>query len=433
MTGAGPVVDGGVPDLGFTLGGPAGVKSEVVRPTATGVTSEKPGGPDPSDGAGPPQSTPEEQARELVMRIAQALAESGPPGWRELSAVFALTTVLGGGQVSYADDQGQVVQAAIPDEILALADAQRRASAGSGDGPWWRMLVLLDAEGTLEVDYDYGDEPFPDEQLFVPEAYLADLEEFPRRRLPLWLAAYLYHGGRQLRSPAEAAERARADRDAGVTATEAHNDLPDLPAMWVRWAVMSAAFVAVRSEWGPRIMHSMGWFESSRRSGATLYLLPRGRAVLSGGVWNAPSLDAAYTEGAPLPRLYAGAPDWVVDQVLNARAGSGLLSFCYWWTGDRWYRGESPGGEELGEAVPGVWSDDTVEQVVRELVDAAPGDPRADHVSDLLAAAFDGVVTRSHLLAAFGPDADIDTAMNQMTSSGAAIVEPPYSIRGDDR
>lgn len=443
VTGGGQAVRGALPDLGFTLGGPTGARPAIVPPRAIGDVAETPNGSGPpgadhgpgaTEGPMPAGARPslDEQARELVERIAQALAESGPPGWRELSAVFALTSVVGGGQVRYADDGDQVMQAAVADDILTLADAQRRASAGAGDGPWWRMFVWLDADGRLEVDYDYGDEPFPDEQLFAPEAYLADLEEFPRQRLPVWLDAYLHHADRQIRPPAVAAEQARADLAAGVAATQSHNDFPDLPTMWVRWTVMAAAFVAVRSQWGPRIMPSMGWFEGARRSGATLYLLPRGRAVLSGGVWNAPSLAAAYGGSAQLPLLYAGAPDWVTDQVLNARAGSGLLSFCYWWSGDRWYRGESPAGEDLAEALPGVWSDDTVEQVVRGLVEAGPGDLRASHVSDLLAAAYEGEVTRSHLLSVFGADADLDTAMNQMTLSGAAIVSPP-SIREHDR
>ncbi|WP_405179631.1 hypothetical protein OG225_38655 [Nocardia sp. NBC_01377] len=436
VAGAGPLAGGGLPDLGFTLGAPLGAIPAVEPvPVAEGTpASAEPGevtGAEPEvagEVAGEIPSpdleqTPEERGHELAVRIAHELGEMGPQGWRELTAVFTLTVELGGGEVLYVGDEDQVLRVAVPDGILEIAAEHRRVSAMLGDGPWWRLFMRLDADGQLEVDYDYGDEPFPDEQLFAPEAYLADLEEFPRQRLPVWLAAYLFHDGRQTRPATYAAQQARADRAAGVAAVESHVDLPDLPTTWVRWTVMSAAFVAVRSEWGPRIMPSFGWFEGSRRSGATLYLLPRGRAVLSGGVWDAPALAAAYQDGAELPKVYAGAPEWVVDQVLNARAGSGLLSFCYWWSDEQWYRGESPGGPDLGEAVPGIWDDDSVEQVIRDLIGAGPDDPRAAHVGALLTAGFEGDITRAHLLAVFGEEADIDAAMNQLTMSGAATVE----------
>ncbi|WP_410873864.1 hypothetical protein [Nocardia sp. A7] len=371
-----------------------------------------------------PESTSEERARELVIRIARALGEMGPPGWQELSAVFTMTVALGGGQVNYVDAEEQVLQASVPEDVLALAAEQRVVSADAGDGPWWRLLMRLDTEGELEVDYDYGDDPFPDDQLFAPEAYLADLAEYPRRELPMWLSAYLFHDDRQTRSPAVAAERARADRESGTAAVATHDELPELPAIWVRWTVLSAAFVAVRSEWGPRIMPSFGWFEGAQRSGATLYLLPRARAVLSGGVWEADALRAAYRNGSELPPVYAGAPAWVTDQVLNARAATGMVSFCYWWLEDRWYRGAGSETDRIDEAMPGIWSDDAAELVVRGLIGAGPGSLAADHVADLLVAAYEGALTRGHVLAVFGADADIDSAMHQLTMSGAAIVEP---------
>jgi hypothetical protein len=90
--------------------------------------------------------------------------------------------------------------------------------------------------------------------------------------------------------------------------------------------------------------------------------------VLSGGVWNAPELAAAYNDGIRLPDLYAGAPEWVAGQVLNHRAASGLLSFCYWWENGRWYCGESPGPDRFIEAVPGVWTSDTVVDMVSGLL-----------------------------------------------------------------
>ena len=65
----------------------------------------------------------------------------------------------------------------------------------------------------------------------------------------------------------------------------------------------------------------------------------------------------------------------------------------------------------------------TIMGVFGGLIGAGPGSLAADHVADLLVAAYEGAVTRGHVLAVFGADADIDSAMHQLTMSGAAIVE----------
>lgn len=185
--------------------------------------------------------------------------------------------------------------------------------------------------------------------------------------------------------------------------------------MWARWAAISAAFVAEDSPWGPRISTSLGWFEGSTRSGSTLHLIPGNRAVLSGGVWNAPELDAAYNDGAPLPHPYLGAPAWVAEPVLNPRTANGLLSFCYWWDGAHWYRGESPIPDGLGPALPGVWTDHDTVDVVTALV----GEHRTSAVTELVTAAEAGSATRSLLVRAFGDDTvKADSAYYQLLLAG---------------
>ncbi|MBF6327539.1 hypothetical protein IU452_03295 [Nocardia transvalensis] len=359
-------------------------------------------------------------------RIARDLAAAGPQGWRRLEAAFAVTAVAEVAQIVFFDDQQRSVRIPASEAVLALVREQREVSAGLSEGPWWRLLLQLDNAGRLEVDYDYGDDPFPDDQLFRPEVYRADLQAYPRERLPVWLAAYIGHAGRQSRPPAEAARRARDDRSAGVRPVVSERDFPTLPTMWSRWAVMAAAFVGRESEWGPRVLPSLGWFEGSRRSGSTLYLLPGGRAVLSGGVWNAPELDAAYNDDAPMPGLYAGAPEWVANPVLNPRAANGLLSFCYWWENGRWYRGASPAADRLAEAVPGFWTADTVTDVIAGLVAEQPTERQRAAVADLVSAAEVGVVTRDTLVDAFGDDGgfDIDSAFYQLTMAGVTLTLP---------
>jgi hypothetical protein len=192
------------------------------------------------------------------------------------------------------------------------------------------------------------------------------------------------------------------------------NELPDLAVLWARWAVLSAAFVAVGSRRGPRVGPSVGLFESAGRSGSTLTLLPGDRAVLSGGVWDAPVLDAVYNAGAAMPKFFAGAPDWVTDPVLNSRVGTGLLSFCYWWEEGLWYRGESAPMAECAPALPAVWTAGTVAGVIDSLLDDRSGETSAA-AELLVSAAQTGTVTRAAIVDVFGygDQVDIDGALFQ--------------------
>ncbi len=411
------------PDVSFSLIGPSTDAAGEAGLDRTGGQVAEATGP---AGSG--------DSWELAQQVGRALAEIGPPGWGYLEAAIAVTVGAEAGTVTYTDGD-RSVQVESPRRVLQLARRQREAVARTGSEPWWRLLVNVtavrdgDDDLAIDVEYDHGEEPFPPGQLFAPDAYHADLQAYPRAHLPVWLSAYLSHADRQARTPQQAAEQARADKAARVWAMLAENEFPDFPVLWARWVTLAAAFVAVGSQWGPRVLPAGGVFESSKRGGSTLYLLPGGRAVLSGGVWDAPALRAAYADDEPLPNLYAGAPDWVTDLVLNPRAATGLLSFCYWWQGDRWYRGESPSARECATAVPGVWTARTVTDIVASLV--APTSNPGDQVAAaeaLVSAAEVGVVTRETLVNLFGEgeDVDLDGAMHQFSLAGllAATVEP---------
>ena len=368
-----------------------------------------------------PDPGAEAQLQALTDRIARELAAAGPGGWQRLDAVFALTLRSETVRVTCTDGT-RAVDMPPGSEVLRLVREQRRLAARMPGGPWWRLLMKLGADGALEVEYDYGDLPFPDEYRLPPDAYRADLAGvgFPGEKLPTWLAAYIGHGNRQLRSPRTAAARARADAEAAVRPVASVGDLPALPATWARWALLSAGFAAIRSGWGPRVRPSHGLFEGATRSGSSLWLLPGDRAVLSGGVWDAPELAAAYRGDAPFPELFAGAPDWVTDAVLDARGSSGLMSFCYWWDGGRWCRGESPGAAEFAKAVPGVWTRDTVGGIIASLT-GREEDPAVRRATEVLVAAADiRAVRREMLVQVFGSgeDVDLDGAFQQLLLAG---------------
>ncbi|MGW6724399.1 hypothetical protein ACWF9G_00715 [Nocardia sp. NPDC055029] len=386
----------GDPDVPFSLGSP------VAETTAA---------PDPA-----------EAITELAYRIARESAALGPAGWRELTAVFAVTVAAEVAHLLFEHERG-TVRVTPTGDILDAVREHRALSAGYGDGPWWRLVMSMSSTGELDVDHDYGDEQFPDDQIFEPQVYLADLAVYPRDRLPVWLAAYLHHAGRQLRSPGVAARQARGDAAAGVRATVSEFDFPPYPLLRARWAVIAAAFVAAGSSRGPRMLPALGWFEGGSHSGSTVYEVPGGRAVLSGGVWNAMALDAAYNEDTELPALYAGAPEWVADPVVNTRAGRGLLSFCYWWDNGTWYRGESPVADHLAEAVPGIWTAETATRVVVGLLGAGASERQRTAARALVAAAERGVVTRAEVIEVFGAgDAfDVDAALYQLTLAGVTV------------
>ncbi|MEC3919244.1 hypothetical protein [Nocardia sp. CDC160] len=362
--------------------------------------------------------------------VAATIADAMPPGWSSARATFAMTVGYEVGEIVYTYED-RTVRSEPSETVLELVRDHRETLAREGDEPWWRLVLEIDAGGGLDVEYDLGDEPFPSGELFAPEAYRADLQEYPRDRVPVWLAAYIGHRERQWRSPADAARGARADLEGHIWPTRVDNEFPVFPAMWARWATISAAFVSIGSDRGPRIgLPGLGIFESSQHSGSTLQMLSDGRAVLSGGVWNAPTLDAVYNDGVPMPAYYAGAPAWVADPVLNPRAAAGLMSFCYWWDAGAWYRGESPTAEHCASALPGVWTLDTVVDVVLTVVvgdDAVEDFDERRAVAALVAAAEAGEVTRDLVLTAFGdgPQIDIDSALYQFSLAGLVSTLPP--------
>ncbi|MGW3540924.1 hypothetical protein ACWDNI_10330 [Nocardia niigatensis] len=350
----------------------------------------------------------------LVQQVAVELFSLLPEGWDRLDAAVAMTVSDETARVVVSDSEHAVPVPLSARAIELLRKLRHRSATESEDGPWWRVVASVTKSGSAEIEYDYGVEPFPDPQLFPPQAYLADLRTYPRRRLPVWLAAYIGHDGRQSRTPSNAVNARAAD---GAFVPRIETDLPTLPLMWARWAAIAAAFVAADSQWGPRVTTALGWFEGSSRSGSTLHLLPHGRAVLSGGLWNDPRLDAAYNGGAAMPQLFRGAPAWVADPVLNPRAANGLLSFCYWWDGTAWHCGESPAAAELGPALPGVWSGGSAVDAITELNARVP----ADTAAALVAAAEAGTVTRSLVPPILGDNAA--DAFYQLTLAGVVIPE----------
>jgi hypothetical protein len=220
----------------------------------------------------------------------------------------------------------------------------------------------------------------------------------------------------QGRAPGDAVAAARADAAAAVVGVAA-DDLPALSVLWARWAVIAAGFAAAAGEFAPQIQPSRASFETAEGNGATLVLLPGDRAVLSGGV---------ATEGDAPTGLYSGAPAWVADPVLDARAAQGKLTFCFWHDSGRWHRGpDAPTALDADRAVPGVWSTEVSAGIVASLAAQAPDEDLREAAYDLVAEAEFGTVDRDLLAEVFeDPRFDLDAAWYQLEAAGVVEVAP---------
>ncbi|MGV9712483.1 hypothetical protein ACWDTI_17675 [Gordonia sp. NPDC003424] len=361
-SGAGGPTDAS-PDVPFSLGGAFG---STATPGASTVAAT------PLTG-------------DVVPRLVEALLADAPPEWVGMAATFSLTVERAGAIVVFATPNGNLQRTASP-EAFALARAQRDRDAAGGR-LWWRLTVGTQPGGRPMVDVDFGDDPFAGEFLFTPEDYRADFVAYPGRRIPVWLAAYAFHADRQHRAPQMAVS--------GGSRVAADDQWPELDVLWARWSAMAAVVAATSAGSGPSIAPGIGIFESPSHSGSTLVRLPGGRAVLSGGVFDAPELRAAYLGGAQLPELYAGAPLWVGDSTLNVRLESGMLSFCWWYADGHWYRAQSPDAASCAAAVPAVWhTDETARAIAGLLSDRPTGD--LVHIAEAFVGAVEtGTLTRT--------------------------------------
>jgi len=152
----------------------------------------------PAPGSGPAAGGPgmsrddavAAEASRLIEPIVQQLALLGPPEWEWFWAQFAFTVSAEISHLRFSSYHRTVV-VPVPEQVAALVRDQRHVAAQMSAGPWWRLLLTVTNRGETTVDYDYGDGPFPHDQLLSPEHYRNDLEAYPRPRVPAWLARYI--------------------------------------------------------------------------------------------------------------------------------------------------------------------------------------------------------------------------------------------------
>src|SRR5690242_465673 len=159
-------------------------------------------------------------ASELLDPIAQQLISFAPDGWLWCRAEFALTVADETAYVVYETVDGRQLELAdVPENISALVREQRSVSAAASTGPWWRLVFDISNEGEVVITHDYGDDPFPENQLQPAQNYLDDMAAYPRSSLPVWLSAYLAASDSQVRDVPTAEAATSADVAAGRVAT----------------------------------------------------------------------------------------------------------------------------------------------------------------------------------------------------------------------
>ncbi len=192
----------------------ADLRDEVMRGDAG---PDGPGGISDFTIVAPPGDAIAARASGLLDPIAQQLAPLGPPGWERFTAVFSFTLSAEIARLHFWS-AGRHSQVPVPEQIAILVRRQRHLAARMPAGPWCRLLLTVThSAGTsaqITTEYDYGDEPLPDEHLLSPEHYRDDLAVYPRSPIPGWLAAYTRENdpGSSERPSAPAPERDEGPR-----------------------------------------------------------------------------------------------------------------------------------------------------------------------------------------------------------------------------
>jgi hypothetical protein len=74
--------------------------------------------------------------------------------------------------------------------IAEMVGRQREVAARMSAGPWWLLLTVAN-RGEMTVDYDDGEEPFPDDQLVALSITATTWKPYSRSVVPVWLAGYV--------------------------------------------------------------------------------------------------------------------------------------------------------------------------------------------------------------------------------------------------
>lgn len=127
----------------------------------------------------------------LLRAIGQTLRGFLPPGWQRVAAQLRQIGDYSELEVrAVAEDV--IVSLSAPPQLGQLFTQLRSAMYEPDNGTWFQGTLTLDSESNFDFDYNTETEPawrLPPEGRTTARSYDVELEYFPRKQVPSWLAA----------------------------------------------------------------------------------------------------------------------------------------------------------------------------------------------------------------------------------------------------
>ncbi|HJQ45867.1 MAG TPA: TNT domain-containing protein [Amycolatopsis sp.] len=135
----------------------------------------------------PGKGEPETLVRDLALAVRPLL----PDGWERVAAQFRQVGNYAEIEVRSVGD-GLSVSLPAPPRLSQLFARLRAAMYQPGSGTWFQGTLTMEAPASFQFDYDSTNEPTwrqPPGGRLTARAYEAEVEYFPRKDVPQWLAA----------------------------------------------------------------------------------------------------------------------------------------------------------------------------------------------------------------------------------------------------
>jgi hypothetical protein len=141
------------------------------------------------------RSSPED-ARALTEELGRALYSLMPAEADRIEYEVRKVAPLGLETARWIESNNDRHPARVPDEVTALAKQLREAMYRPGAGTWFKAAMTVTRAGSMDVDFNYDDEPDWDAPI-DPHMYVQDLQKFPREdaAIPKWLHDRLAEAG----------------------------------------------------------------------------------------------------------------------------------------------------------------------------------------------------------------------------------------------
>ncbi|KAF0849287.1 hypothetical protein FNL39_101725 [Nocardia caishijiensis] len=144
--------------------------------------------------------------QELLNAVASDLTRSAGNGWERIDAAFVLIGERVFTRVVAVSGSGKTPVASLPDSLVPMLGRLKSVMYVPGRGTWITLVCTVLSDGAFETGFDDRERPAVGEEM--NRALAAELESYPRDRLPSWMSSGLEAHSRDLRYPWMVAELA---------------------------------------------------------------------------------------------------------------------------------------------------------------------------------------------------------------------------------